>query len=117
MSLERVLKTLESFGFSKVGAEVYVYLAKRGPKEGKDLAIAMKLPKNQLYHILATLQKKGFVYTNTESPALFSALAFERLLDMMIELKDEEAQVTRDRRKELLSSWRAITRNKKQADT
>jgi sugar-specific transcriptional regulator TrmB len=117
LSLERVLRTLEGFGLKRLDAEVYVYLAKKGPQKGKDLASTMKLPKNQLYSILKSLQNKGFVNANIERPALFSAVAFEQIIDMIINVKDEEARAIRETRKELLSSWRAITRDKKHADT
>jgi len=117
MSLERVLKILESFGLARMDAEVYVYLAKKGPKEEKEIANALKLSKTQLSSMLESLQNKRFISTNPECPALFYALAFEQILDMMITLKDEETRVIKETQKELLSSWRAITRNKKQAGT
>jgi sugar-specific transcriptional regulator TrmB len=111
-----VLKILESFGLARPDAEVYVYLAKKGPKAGKEIANALKLSKTQLSPILERLQKRRFISTNAERPALFSALAFEQILDVMITFKDEEAQTLKETRKELLSCWRAITRNKKQAN-
>ena len=110
MSLERVLKTLESFGLTRKDAKAYIYLAKKGPKEAKDLAIALKLTHPQLNSILANLQKKGFICTSAQRQDLFSALAFELILDMMIEIKDEEAEVVRRTREELLRSWGTITK-------
>jgi sugar-specific transcriptional regulator TrmB len=117
LSLERVLKILENFGLARSDAEVYVYLAKKGSRTGKEVANAMKLPKAQIYRILESLQKRGFISTEAERPAFFSALAFEQILDMIITLKDEEAQAIKETRGELLSSWRTFTRNKKQVDT
>jgi sugar-specific transcriptional regulator TrmB len=32
LSLERIVKLLDNFGFSKDDAEVYIYLAKKGPR-------------------------------------------------------------------------------------
>lgn len=116
MSLERVIKILESFGLARPDAEVYVYLAKKGPKARKEIANALKLSRTQLSAILERLRKRRFVSTNPERPALFSALAFEQILDVMINFKDEEAQTLKETRKELLSRWRAITRNKKQTN-
>jgi sugar-specific transcriptional regulator TrmB len=109
-----VLKILESFGLARTDAGVYVFLAKKGPLNGEDIADAMNLSKNQLRQILKSLQDKGVV--NAERSALFSALAFEKVLDMVISMKDEEAQVLKETKEELLSSWRAITQDKKQKD-
>ena len=117
MSLERVLRIIESFGLTRLDAKTYVYLAKNGPKKEEDIAMAMKLTKNQISQILKSLLKLGVINTNSESYELFSALMFEQLLDKMITLKDEEARVTKETRKELLSSWQAITQDKKQANT
>ena len=110
MSLERVLKTLESFGLTRKDAKAYIYLAKKGPKGGKDLAIALKLTHPQLNSILVNLQKKGFICASAQRQDLFLALAFEQILDMMIEIKDEEAQAVRKTREELLHSWGTITK-------
>ena len=113
MSLERVLKTLENFGLTKKDAKAYVYLAKKGPKEGKDIAIALNLTQPQLTSTLVRLQKKGFIHTSAQCPDLFSAFTFEQILDMMIAIKDEEAQAVRETHEELLSSWGAIPEKNK----
>lgn len=112
-----MLKILESFGLARSGAEVYIYLAKKGPKTGKEIASKTRLSEAEIWSTLKSLQKKGFVSASAEHPVLFFALSFEQVVDMMITLKDEEAQTIKETRKELLSSWRDITRKKNQADT
>ena len=110
MSLERVLRTLEGFGLTRVDAEVYVYLAKTGPKKGRDLTSGLKMTKQQLYPILKGLQKKGVVTSSSELPALFSALAFEELLNLFVRLNIEQAQIIKETRDELLANWRNVTK-------
>ncbi len=110
MSLERVLRLLEDFGFSRVDAEVYVYLAKTGPQKGKDLNNGLKMTKQQLYPALESLQKKGVVTRSPERPALFSALAFEELLNLYVKLNEEKAQIIKETKEELLASWRDMTK-------
>ena len=107
-----MLRTLEGFGFTRADAEVYVYLAKTGPKKGRDLASGLKMTKQQLYPILKGLQKKGVVTSSSELPALFSALAFEELLNLFVKLNIEQAQIMKETRDELLANWRnAAKRN------
>lgn len=108
---------LEGFGLSRVDAEVYVYLAKKGPQKGKDLAITLKLPRKQLYSVLKSLQNKGFINANIRCPDLFSAVEFEQILNMIIEIKDEEAQAMRKNIKQLIASLGSITRDKKYTNT
>ncbi len=110
LSLERVLRTLEDFGFKRVDAEVYVYLAKKGPQKGIDLAGALKIRKQQLYPILRTLQDKGVVTASPERPALFSAVAFEKMLDLLVEANIETARALKETKEALLSSWREMTK-------
>jgi sugar-specific transcriptional regulator TrmB len=105
-----VLRTLESFGLKRVDAEVYIYLAKKGPQKGIDLADALKIRKRQLYSILKALQDKGIVTVSPEHPALFSALAFEKALDLLVETNVEQAKAIEAAKEELLSSWRDMNK-------
>ena len=110
MSLERVLRLLESFGFSKVDSEVYIYLAKAGPQGGRDIARGLKMTRQQLYSALRNLRRKGVISSSLERPALFSALAFEELLDLFVKLNIEQAQIIKETRDELLANWRNATK-------
>jgi sugar-specific transcriptional regulator TrmB len=110
LSLERVLKTLEGFGLSRIDAEVYVYLAKKGPKKGRELANALQVTKQQLYPSLKNLKNKGIVTASLgRRPALFSAVAFEQVVELLISIKVEQAKAIKETKKELLDSWRSIS--------
>jgi sugar-specific transcriptional regulator TrmB len=104
------LKTLEGFGLSRMDAEVYVYLAKKGPKKGRDLANALQVTKQQLYPSLKNLKNKGIVTASLERPVLFSAVAFEKVVELLIKIKVEQAKAIEETREELLSNWRDITK-------
>jgi len=108
MSLERVLNTLESFGLSRVESEVYVYIAKAGPSRLKDLSNALRMTKVQLHSTLQNLEKKGIVTSKPERSALFSALAFEELINRYVELNIEQAKIIKETRQELLDNWRKM---------
>jgi sugar-specific transcriptional regulator TrmB len=110
MSLERVLRILENFGLARTDAEVYVYLAKKGPKREKDLSNAFKLTEQQLYSSLKNLQSKGIVTATVEKSALFSAVAFERVLDLLVNANIEQAQAINETKDELLTRWRSVTK-------
>ena len=103
-----MLRTLESFGLKRVDAEVYVYLAKKGPQKGKEISKALKVQKPQLYRSLKNLQSKAIVSATLERPARFSAVSFEKVLDLFIRAKMEEAQAIQHEKSKLVSSWKAI---------
>jgi len=112
LSLERVLKILEEFGFSQLDAKVYVYLAKTSPQKGMDLATGLNMTRRELYPVLKSLQEKGVVTTSFEHPGLFSALAFEELLNLYVKVNVEQAQIIKETKEELLESWQKTTTKK-----
>ncbi len=108
MSQEKILRTLESLGLSPYDAQVYLFLGKRGPQKTKDISQALKMSKQHLYLILKNLQSKGVVQATLERPAKFSAIPFERVLDLFIKAKMEDAQRIKHDKPKILSDWQSI---------
>ncbi len=108
MSLERVLKTLEGFGLSRVEAEVYVYLAKAGPSKINQLANSLKITREELFSALRSLKKKGIVEVSFKHDALFSALTFEELVNRYVKLHVKQAQILKENKQQLIDSWRKM---------
>lgn len=101
-----MLKTLESFGLSRVESEVYVYLAKTGPSKVRDLTIGLRMPRQQLYPILKRLKEREIVTVRPERTSLYSALTFSELLNRYVKINVEQAEIIRETKQELLDSWR-----------
>jgi len=59
--------------------EVYVYLAKKGPKEGRELADALRVTKQQLYPSLKNLQNKGLTKLSTKNAQKYKPPTFKRI--------------------------------------
>jgi len=57
---------------------------------------------------LENLQKKGLVYATLEHSARFYALPFEKVLDMFVNLKIDEAEEVQEHKTEILSSWQSM---------
>lgn len=110
MSLKRVLETLAGLGLNQSDAKIYVFLAKKGPHTGKDLCNALSMQKPQLYPCLRNLQNKGLVNATPERPALFSAVSFEKVLDLLVKGKIEEAKQTQEDREKALSAWQSTVK-------
>ncbi len=108
MSQEKVLCTLESLGFAKLDAQVYLLLGKKGPQKAKTIGKLLNIPKTRLYVILRSLQSKGLVNATLEYPAKFSALPFEKALDLFVKAKMEDAQRIEKGKTEILNDWKAI---------
>ena len=108
MSQEKVYRTLASFGLTRTDAKVYIYLAKKGPRKGKDLCNSLNMQKQQLYPCLKNLQSRGVVTATCKRPVLFSALPFEEVLELVTKANIEEAEHLMQNKEELLSAWRVM---------
>jgi sugar-specific transcriptional regulator TrmB len=102
-----MLKTLENLGLKHLDAEVYVYLAQSNPQKARDIAEALETYKQQLYRSLRKLQRKGMVSASQERPARFSAVSFDKVLDLFIKNNREEAQRIEESKEQILSMWRS----------
>ncbi len=109
MSLERVLKALTKLGLSQKEAKVYIYLATKGPQKAKNIAETLKLNKQHLGATLKNLQSKRIIKVTRDYAAQFSALPFEKALDLLTEAQRKEAQSIEKNKKEIITNWRAIT--------
>jgi sugar-specific transcriptional regulator TrmB len=110
VSLERVIKALVGLGLSETDAQIYVFLSLNGPHKAREIAKKMGIYKEQLYRSLKNLRDKDVVKSTIDYPAVFSAIPFEKVLDLLAEIKKEQAQALWDVREELLSSWQNMTR-------
>jgi sugar-specific transcriptional regulator TrmB len=110
LSLERVIKALIGLGLSQTDAEVYVHLATTGPATARNIIRNLAFNKRQVYRSLKRLQSKGITITSDEHPSEFSALPFEEVLDLLVEVKREQAKTLRESKRAVLSNWRKIVK-------
>ena len=103
MSLERIIKALIGLGLSRVDAEVYVYLAKKGSMKANALANSLNYSRNKIYSALRNLTKEDLV---TKEGTIYSALPFEEALELLIQREKEKAEYMNQRKKELLVKWK-----------
>ena len=95
-------------GLTQMDSKVYLFLAKRGLQKARDIAKPLKMNKQQLYRSLTNLQSKGIVSATLEHPARFSAVPFEKVLDLYVKTKMEEAQSIQQNKDKILSVWRSV---------
>jgi sugar-specific transcriptional regulator TrmB len=108
LSLDRVLRSLVNLGISESSAEVYIYLAKEGPKKARELVNALEISRQQLYNNLKKLREKQIVTTSEGKPLIFYAIAFEQVIDLLVTIKKEQTAAILETKKELLANWRSV---------
>ena len=81
---EDILKTLESLGFSKNEAKIYVTLLDIGPATATDISQRSKLHRPNVYDSLTSLSEKGLVsFTVENNTKLFKAANPEKLMQLV----------------------------------
>jgi HTH-type transcriptional regulator, sugar sensing transcriptional regulator len=91
LSQDQVLKTLIGLGLTRLDSQIYICLAKKGPQKGNEISKNLKIQKQQLYRSLKNLQTKGIVDASLEHPARFSAVTFDKVVDIFVNAKMAEA--------------------------
>ena len=103
LSLERVIKALIGLGLSIVEAEVYVFLAKKGPLTVETLEKFLNYSKNKIISSLKTLTIKKLVSVKEKE---YIAFSFEQALEILIEQEKEKAKALQDNRETLIDTWK-----------
>jgi len=109
---EELVKVLRDFGLTDTEAEIYLFLANQEALKGTEIAKFTKKDKAQVYHILKSLQAKGLVESTLEAPVRFAPVPFERIVDLTIKSKKDEAKKIEKAKEDLLKYWGSISKNK-----
>jgi sugar-specific transcriptional regulator TrmB len=110
MSRERIFKALTSLGLSESDARVYILLALKGPTKTGNIVNDLKMSRQQIYRSLKYLQDKGIVFADSTNRGVFSALAFEKALKLLIDTEKTKNQILQDTKEALLSDFKTATK-------
>lgn len=108
MDDEPIKKILKDFGLTEKESEVYIFLSKHGVLKCGEIAKGMKRHKAQIYRILKILESKGLLESTLETPTRFSPVPFEKVLDLSIKAKYDEAILMEKTRKEVVAYWKNL---------
>jgi predicted transcriptional regulator len=109
MSRERIIKALKVLGLSNIDTRVYVLLARDGPHKIEEIASALNQHERNIHKSLRDLQNINIVKASIEYPFEFIAVPFKEVINLIIEVKKEQAKTLQASKDELLSTWRSIT--------
>ncbi|MFZ1946722.1 MAG: helix-turn-helix domain-containing protein [bacterium] len=83
MNKAATLRSLEDLGFTRVEAEVYVYLLGYSPATGYQIAKAISRTRGAAYGVLASLAAKGAVVVDVGETQLWRAVPAAEFLDLL----------------------------------
>jgi sugar-specific transcriptional regulator TrmB len=96
------------FGIPSNQSKVYIYLGKYGSKTAPEVCRALRLPRTETYHLLATLQNRGVISATFQHPIKFSALPLEKTIKLMIDIEKEQVRSLEDKKEEISKIWDSI---------
>ncbi len=105
MTQEWMLRALLDFGFKQQDAEVYVFLTLNGSQNVKTITIALKAHKRRIYRALNRLRQNRLVTATLDLPAQFTAVPFDKVLDLLMKANLKEAERIERRKDKILSLW------------
>ena len=108
MSKERVFKALQGLGLSIIDSQIYIFLARNGPHEMREIELELNLDEERVHGSLKDLQGITIVKASIKYPLEFMAVSFEEVIDLFIEVKKEQAKTMQQSREELLKNWKAM---------
>ena len=108
MSEKTILKVLGDFRLTKRESQVYMFLAEGDAQKAMDISRSLKMHKAQVYRILKKLERRDMVESTFESPMRFTAVPFEKFLDLFIMAKRLEASSLENEKGDLVTDWRSI---------
>ena len=79
------MKSLISLGLPEVDAEVYMYLARKGTQDLKDLTTGLDFSQKKIEFSLKNLKSINLVFGSDH----FSAIPFEKALELLIRNQHE----------------------------
>jgi len=88
---EPLLKALEELGLTKLESKVYTTILRKGICKSSEILTELKIHQPQLYDVILSLQKKGFVVVQPGKPKYYSAIdpttIIEKKISQLSELK------------------------------
>jgi sugar-specific transcriptional regulator TrmB len=111
VSLERVVSALVSLGLSERDAEIYIHVAANGPQKARNITAALGFSKGNIYRSLGRLRRLGLVCSSVDCAAEFSAVSFERAIDLCQQRKKREADFLEEQKDKILSKWKSLKTN------
>ncbi len=97
---ELLLKTLEELGLTKLESRVYLTILRKGICKSSEILTELKIHQPQLYDIILSLQKKGFIVIQPGKPKYYSAIdplvIIEKRIHQLSELKSHVRELIQE---------------------
>ncbi len=77
---KEMIEGFRVFGLNKYEALAYVHIAKLGVATAKEISRVTEVPYSRVYDVLESLEKKGWIYSESSKPKRYRAEKIDRVL-------------------------------------
>ncbi|MEM4610180.1 MAG: helix-turn-helix domain-containing protein, partial [Thermoproteota archaeon] len=105
---EKLQEELGEYGLTDNEAKVFIHLLKMGPMKASEIGLSLGISRTEVYNILTSLQNKGIIEASLDRPARFSAIGFEKALDILIEAERRRIMTMEKSKEELMEMWKMV---------
>ncbi len=105
---EEHLRILTSLGLTVREAKIYFALNKIGKASIKDLSVAAKMDRPNVYGVITKLQKLNLIEQMLTTPIVYKAVSFDQGVQMMLEHKRNEFSELSESTKELIRYYKRV---------
>ena len=106
--LSTVEETLSQFGLLKNEIRVYLHLARSGKMKAGEISEAISLHRTETYRILRDLEKKGIVFSIFEKPLKFTAVPFDKAIDLLVDAEKIKIRLLEQEKTNLVEIWQSM---------
>jgi HTH-type transcriptional regulator, sugar sensing transcriptional regulator len=106
--LSTVEETLSQFGLLKNEIRVYLHLARSGKMKAGEISEAISLHRTETYRILRDLEKKGIVFSIFEKPLKFTAVPFDKAIDLLVDAEKIKIRLLEQEKINLVEIWQSM---------
>jgi sugar-specific transcriptional regulator TrmB len=100
------IQILTELGLTSCEARVYIAIASMGTCTAKSISKSAKVTKPDVYRSLKSLQERALIEKIISSPTLFKALPIGECISLLLERKDKEHKLLREKGNQLKRSFK-----------
>jgi len=112
LSKKTIFNILRDYGLTENESKGYGFLAKGDVQRACDISRSLSMQKAQVYRVLKNLERRDMVNLTLEKPIRYTAVPFEKLIELLIKTKRDNINFLEDNKNTLLTQWRSINLQK-----
>jgi len=96
---------LQDFGLTKNESKIYLFLSEHGEKKAIEISREEKMPRTEIYRLVANLEAKGIIIPTFYRPTRFSAVTIEKAIESILHSKQKRIEDLKILEHDMIELW------------